>query len=1245
MRSQLRWAGLALGLAVLVRPASAAVVEGVWNESFVESYERAQAECKPLVLIWGNEGCTYCNQLWKTVQQAAFKSWMDEHGGFFVHKQDKMTSKDRSLWQEDNRAAADWIDSFSDQTGRTINGPSGSGWPFPVVVVYWPKAEGAPVCSLFTGRGGSMPVKSGTLENQFLRSVDRLIGDYYAPQEMGFGVRTRLIGFEEGVTQAMPFPVDFNGDGLLDLLVGVKIQTGAGTWVGKVRLAANTGTAERPRFVWSGEYLTVNGEELVEHQTAGGCQGLQAQFGDFNGDGYADLAVGHLAGELEVYPGTATPGFYGEKVVLLGTAASGAAQRTYGCFFDADGDGCDELFTGFMDGTLACFDYDGERRLWTTNVVKDAAGNALRLPPQSQENNRRSTPGFLDVDGDGLTDIVSGSTDGGIYYFRATALGQWEAGAVLIVEGEAALERSRLAVGDLDGDGVSDLVVGYSDGSVAWYEGRTRSSHVELHCSPEEAYVPGLAIEPVRVSVTPWKVESTVTAANLPSGLSLVKQEGAYFISGTPKAPYSGKVKLTATYTKGGEARVLTEEVPFKVLAKPLLKLERDGRSTGNGPLNGSGSYLAGQKVTISATPVSNSAFAGWYLDGRPFAGLEADYRKVKMSLLMPTNAETTITARFVLKTEDAAVAIVCEPAAEGYAPNEAMTPLPVRVESFSEPTVTVKGLPKGMKFDASVGAIVGSAATPGTYAVTVTAKNKSGAACSTNVTVVVCNYVDEEIPIADSYGPFVPGLPLEGVVLSGAVGCKVTGLPSGVKFDKATGRLSGTPKKPGASVLTFTKTVSRVNCNRKASTTLVVGPYPVLSVEATGTGVGTVKGAGAYAARAKVALKATAGKGSVFAGWFEGGAILSKSASLSTVMTPEDRRLEARFVTKDEDAASVALQVAGVSLVANETAVSTNFCGVALNWPVAAAAESAVSVKASGLPAGLKLTADKATGQWTLAGAPTAASKLQKDGVTRTPSSVKLTVTTAGKATKTYFLALTVLPRGNWVVGTADGRVRCEAGVGTVTATVAANGKVSGKCLVGTKTYSFSAASLAGGDEESGYFADVDIKIATGVVVRDRLFFGSRLYEESCPDVGTVESGDAANFLVTSNAVQNIWKRADAADFLLPAFEKGTVKEVAYEDAAFGASSLSFKFGAKGAVTVAGSIGGAKVSASAQLLLDDIGMSACKCFNCSFNGRIVVFVKSLGYCRTFDFSGDAEVGAIGANDIVLEAAPGEVSR
>ena len=279
----------------------------------------------------------------------------------------------------------------------------------------------------------------------------------------------------------------------------------------------------------------------------------------------------------------------------------------------------------------------------------------------------------------------------------------------------------------------------------------------------------------------------------------------------------------------------------------------------------------------------------------------------------------------------------------------------------------------------------------------------------------------------------------------------------------------------------------------------------------------GKITGAGRYAPGKKVTLKATANKGFVFGGWYgvngklrmengklvegEGGspssateaAPLSREASFSFEMGEEDVDLYARFVTAGEDAGSIVATFNGAVMSSppdGSPAITTNvWAGVYLEWPLASEALSQTTIKVSGLPSGLKFTAKPVTSKVgsgktavtvtnvpanTIYGAPTAASKTDKNTGAAKPSAVKVTVTTAGKSTQTYQIDTVVDALPTWAQGTFAGGMTDG---GQVSLTVSAAGKTSGKALGDGLTYTLAAPYYTGfemTDGVSNFLADV---------------------------------------------------------------------------------------------------------------------------------------------------------------------------
>lgn len=197
-----------------------------------------------------------------------------------------------------------------------------------------------------------------------------------------------------------------------------------------------------------------------------------------------------------------------------------------------------------------------------------------------------------------------------------------------------------------------------------------------------------------------------------------------------------------------------------------------------------------------------------------------------------------------------------------------------------------------------------------------------------------------------------------------------------------------------------------------------------------------------------KVTLSPLKKAGFVFAGWESGDVAIDNplSQKLTFKMPADDVAVVARFVTKADDAASMSFSVAGRELPAGkEVALSTNILGgVQFSLPVAGSAASKVTVKASGLPAGLSLVKEGASGRYLVTGTPSSTKRVTK--------TVKFTVSTAGYNTKTYRMEITVDPLPTWAFGSFAGYVAADEegkDAGTASLTVSQSGKISGKLAI----------------------------------------------------------------------------------------------------------------------------------------------------------------------------------------------------
>ncbi|HZY88642.1 MAG TPA: VCBS repeat-containing protein, partial [Gemmataceae bacterium] len=141
---------------------------------------------------------------------------------------------------------------------------------------------------------------------------------------------------------------------------------------------------------------------------------------------------------------------------------------------DRDMAGLFQVLYGKGDGTFR-----------KAEVLKGADGKPLIIPAQgdAQLTEKICTRPFaVDWDGDGHLDLVVGNFAGTFYWFKGQGKGKFLPKPELIKAGGAPLRlkgaHSDPFVIDLDGDGALDLVSGCSDGGVYWARNRAGKGKV-----------------------------------------------------------------------------------------------------------------------------------------------------------------------------------------------------------------------------------------------------------------------------------------------------------------------------------------------------------------------------------------------------------------------------------------------------------------------------------------------------------------------------------------------------------------------------------------------------------------------------------------------------------------------------------------------------------------------------------------------------------------------------------------------
>nr|WP_239091478.1 FG-GAP and VCBS repeat-containing protein [Streptomyces sp. SID14478] len=268
-------------------------------------------------------------------------------------------------------------------------------------------------------------------------------------------------------------PSDFNGDGTADLAVGAPGTRVGGAVFGKGSDGIK-GAGSVVAYYGGADGVTPARHTYVDQDTANGpgsseaydLFGAQTAAGDFDADGFADLAVSAPRedvpgdvdnGEVQILWGS--PQGLGKGTVLADPAPTRHDHFGAGLAAgDFDGDGTTDLVIGSSSATLDVF---------TGGIAKDGTpgkvgSRALPLRGAVDAGILGLTAG--DVNKDGRTDlIVDGLSDkadaAGVhhntnYYLPGSPSGPSAVGSKRLSGGESA------AIGDIDGDGFDDIAIG-----------------------------------------------------------------------------------------------------------------------------------------------------------------------------------------------------------------------------------------------------------------------------------------------------------------------------------------------------------------------------------------------------------------------------------------------------------------------------------------------------------------------------------------------------------------------------------------------------------------------------------------------------------------------------------------------------------------------------------------------------------------------------------------------------------------
>jgi len=285
-----------------------------------------------------------------------------------------------------------------------------------------------------------------------------------------------------------PILWDIDNDADLDLLLSSNGDNAiTGNFNYRIILYRNIGTKNKPVFKLEDEDLWGLSKDSIQY--------LSLAIGDLSGDGLPDLVAGNYFGSLYFYKNIGNNSSWAFTTPVRNYGGVRVGERSTPQIVDLDKDGLPDLIVGELEGNINYFRNIGSSGNPKFTLMDDTLGNFVinEITGFDNSGNPRyyyignASAEVLDLDNDGKYELVCGGEEGKVRVFRFDNYNQPNFKEDTMVMFDSAFMRytttdfgaqSKPAAGDLDGDGVKDLIIGNNRGGIHFLKGTVAANSI-----------------------------------------------------------------------------------------------------------------------------------------------------------------------------------------------------------------------------------------------------------------------------------------------------------------------------------------------------------------------------------------------------------------------------------------------------------------------------------------------------------------------------------------------------------------------------------------------------------------------------------------------------------------------------------------------------------------------------------------------------------------------------------------------